>query len=165
MTRNYWGGEVSLYLPIALYGFLPFVWVRGIVWWQIPLGFMASSFWRLASCTDQWRRAASNLKETPLFYSLCGFLMLLAPILVWLASTRYPVRVPAVEAIRDCVAHLAGIFARLTQAEHVDELQAEHLTSRWERTAEAEGIQGGSHVYCDFAWRWIAEQPSTCNQP
>ena len=35
-------------------------------------------------------------------------------------------------------AHRAGTFARLTQNEDVDDLEAEHLIARWERHAEAE---------------------------
>jgi hypothetical protein len=51
----------------------------------------------------------------------------------------------------------AGIFARLTQKEWLDELEAEHWISRWEREAEANGPAVGSQGYWDAAWRWITE--------
>jgi hypothetical protein len=51
----------------------------------------------------------------------------------------------------------AGIFARLTQNERVNELDAEHWISRWEREAEASGRASDNHYWPD-AWDWIAEQ-------
>jgi hypothetical protein len=54
-------------------------------------------------------------------------------------------------------AQRAGIFARLTQNERVDELDAEHWISRWERQAEAEGIEPRGHAFWDAGWQWIAE--------
>jgi hypothetical protein len=57
------------------------------------------------------------------------------------------------------LAQRTGIFRRLVDAERVDELEAEHLLARWERTAEGEGIEErNGHAYWNLAWRWIAEQ-------
>jgi hypothetical protein len=55
-------------------------------------------------------------------------------------------------------ARRAGIFGRLTQQEHVDELDAEHWISRWERHAEAEDLDRAANGHWDAAWEWIAEQ-------
>lgn len=52
----------------------------------------------------------------------------------------------------------AGILARLTQAEHVDELDAEHWISRWERHDVAEGLDRETAGYWAAGWDWIAEQ-------
>ena len=54
-------------------------------------------------------------------------------------------------------AQRAGIFARLVQSERVNELDAEHWISRWEREAEVNGPAVGSQGYWDAAWLWIAE--------
>ncbi len=54
-------------------------------------------------------------------------------------------------------AQRAGIFARLTQSEHLDELDAEHWISRWEREAEAQGL-ARDHTFWDEGWDWIVEQ-------
>ncbi len=54
-------------------------------------------------------------------------------------------------------AQRAGIFARLTQNERVDQLDVEHWIGRWEREAETNGPAVGSQGYWDAAWRWIAE--------
>ena len=53
-------------------------------------------------------------------------------------------------------AHRAGIFRRLVDAERVNELDAEHWISRWEREAEASGHGRDDHYWSD-AWDWIAE--------
>ncbi len=53
-------------------------------------------------------------------------------------------------------AQRAGIFARLTQNERVNELDAEHWISRWEREAEATGRERGSQGFWDDGWNWIA---------
>jgi hypothetical protein len=50
------------------------------------------------------------------------------------------------------------VFGRLTQQEHVDELDAEHWISRWERHAEAEGLSLSAVGFWDQGWHWIAEQ-------
>ena len=55
-------------------------------------------------------------------------------------------------------AHRVGTFARLTQNEHVDELEAEHLIARWERHAEAEGLSSTAVGFRATAWDWISEQ-------
>jgi hypothetical protein len=54
-------------------------------------------------------------------------------------------------------AQRAGIFARLRDAERVNELDAEHWISRWEREAEASGRARDDHYWSD-AWEWIAER-------
>jgi hypothetical protein len=51
----------------------------------------------------------------------------------------------------------AGIFASLHDAERVNELDAEHWISRWEREAEASGRARDDHYWSD-AWDWITEQ-------
>jgi hypothetical protein len=51
-------------------------------------------------------------------------------------------------------AHRAGIFARLTQNEGVDELDAEHWISRWERDAEAQGLAQTTVGFWATAWDW-----------
>jgi hypothetical protein len=52
----------------------------------------------------------------------------------------------------------AGIFApRLTQGERVDELDAEHWISRWEREAEARGIAHG-RAFWNAGWDWIVDR-------
>ena len=54
-------------------------------------------------------------------------------------------------------AQRAGLFNRLRDGERLDELDAEHWLSRWEREAAANGPAVGSHGYWDAGWRWIAE--------
>jgi hypothetical protein len=54
-------------------------------------------------------------------------------------------------------AQRAGIFRRLVDAERVNELDAEHWISPWEREAEGAGRKRGSLGFWDAAWRWIAE--------
>ena len=54
-------------------------------------------------------------------------------------------------------AQRAGIFRRLVSAERLNELDAEHWVSRWEREAEARG-RGRSQGFWDDGWHWIAEQ-------
>jgi hypothetical protein len=55
-------------------------------------------------------------------------------------------------------AQRAGIFARLTQSERVDELDAEQWISRWERHAELEGLSRELIGFWAAGWDWIAEQ-------
>ena len=55
-------------------------------------------------------------------------------------------------------AQRAGIFARLTTQEQVNELEAEHLIAQWEREAEAAGRTKGSPRYWDDAWTWVEDQ-------
>lgn len=55
-------------------------------------------------------------------------------------------------------AHRTGIFARLTQNERLDELDAEHWLSRWEREAQAQGTARTTVGFWASAWEWIAEQ-------
>ena len=55
-------------------------------------------------------------------------------------------------------AQRAGIFARLTQSERLDELDAEHWISRWERHAEAQGLDPTRTGRWTAAWEWIAEK-------
>jgi hypothetical protein len=57
-------------------------------------------------------------------------------------------------------AQRTGIFRRLVDAERVNELEAEHLITRWEREAALVGSERGSPRYWDHGWRWIAEQRS-----
>jgi hypothetical protein len=54
-------------------------------------------------------------------------------------------------------AQRAGIFAHPTQNERLDQLDAEHWISRWERHAEANGPARGSHGYWAAGWQWITE--------
>jgi hypothetical protein len=54
-------------------------------------------------------------------------------------------------------AHRAGIFARLTQNERLDELDAEHWISVWEHHAEAEGLSPATVGFWATAWAWIGE--------
>lgn len=49
-----------------------------------------------------------------------------------------------------------GIFRRLVDEQGVNELDAEHLITRWEREAEATGQARDGHCWSD-AWAWIAE--------
>jgi hypothetical protein len=58
-------------------------------------------------------------------------------------------------------AQRAGIFARLTPSERVDELDAEHWITRWERHAEAEGLSRSLVGFWDTGWLCIAEQRAT----
>lgn len=57
-------------------------------------------------------------------------------------------------------AQRAGIFARLTQNERVDEVDAEHWISAWEQEAEARG-RAHSQGFWDDGWHWIAERRRT----
>jgi hypothetical protein len=51
-----------------------------------------------------------------------------------------------------------GVFMRLVNAERLDQLDAEHWLSRWEREAEANGPSAGAQGYWDAAWEWIAKE-------
>lgn len=51
----------------------------------------------------------------------------------------------------------AGILARLTQQERMNELNAEHWISRWEREAEARGLAPTTVGFWDQGWVWIME--------
>ena len=62
-------------------------------------------------------------------------------------------------------AQRAGVLARLTQNERVEELDAEHWIARWEREAEATGRARGSSRYWDDGWDWIASQRADPNVP
>jgi hypothetical protein len=53
-------------------------------------------------------------------------------------------------------AQRAGIFRRLVDAERLNELDAEHWISRWEREVEASGRARDEHHWSD-AWEWITE--------
>ena len=55
-------------------------------------------------------------------------------------------------------AQRAGIFQRLVTSERINELDAEHWISRWEREAEASGRARSTATFWDDAWEWIAEQ-------
>lgn len=55
-------------------------------------------------------------------------------------------------------AQRAGIFARLTQKERLDELDAEHWISRWEREAESQGLARTTVGFWSTGWGWITEQ-------
>lgn len=44
-------GEVNLYPPLALYLFVPFLWLPAILWWVVPMAIVAWSIW-------YWRPAA-----------------------------------------------------------------------------------------------------------
>lgn len=52
----------------------------------------------------------------------------------------------------------AAIFARLTQDERLDKLNAEHWISAWERHAAAEGLDPNANGHWEAAWDWISEQ-------
>jgi hypothetical protein len=60
-------------------------------------------------------------------------------------------------------AQCAGAFGRLRDFEHVNERDAEHWISRWEREAEAGRERGQG--FGDDGWRWIAEPPETLRSP
>jgi hypothetical protein len=62
-------------------------------------------------------------------------------------------------------AQRAGIFRRLVTAERLDQLDAEHWISRWEREAEANGPTRGSQGYWDAAWEWITENRRISGDP
>jgi hypothetical protein len=53
-------------------------------------------------------------------------------------------------------AQRAGIFRRLVDAERVNELDAEHWTSRREREADSAGRARDDYYWSD-AWEWITE--------
>jgi hypothetical protein len=52
-------------------------------------------------------------------------------------------------------ARRAATFARLTQTKVVDELDAEHLISAWERSPEAAALDRLTPAFWDAADRWI----------
>jgi hypothetical protein len=52
----------------------------------------------------------------------------------------------------------AAILARLTQDERLDDLEAEHWVSAWERHATTERLDPGDDGHWDAAWGWISEQ-------
>jgi len=54
------------------------------------------------------------------------------------------------------IARRAARFRRLVDGDHLDELDAEHWISRWEREAEASGRARNNHYWSD-AWDWIAD--------
>lgn len=55
-------------------------------------------------------------------------------------------------------AQRAGIFARLTQGEHVNAVAAEDWIARWEEHAEGEGLSRSMVGFWDQGWDWITEQ-------
>jgi hypothetical protein len=55
-------------------------------------------------------------------------------------------------------ARRAATFSRLTQAERLDPLDAEHLISAWERSEQAKSLDRFTQAYWEEADRWIAEQ-------
>jgi hypothetical protein len=55
------------------------------------------------------------------------------------------------------LAQRTGIFRRLVDERRVNELDAEHWISRWERESEALGRQRDQHYWSD-GWDWIAAQ-------
>ena len=73
-------------------------------------------------------------------------------------TTGYPrvMRKPNPENI--FLARRAARFRRLVDEHHLDELDAEHWLSGWEREAESRGLER----YCSTFWssgeQWIAEQ-------
>jgi hypothetical protein len=52
----------------------------------------------------------------------------------------------------------SAILARLSQDEHLDELDAEHWVAAWERHATTEGLDPIEDGYWKAAWKWISEQ-------
>jgi hypothetical protein len=44
----------NLYPPHALYLFLPFVWLPGIVWWLVPAALLGYAIWRLRPAIWSW---------------------------------------------------------------------------------------------------------------
>ena len=54
-------------------------------------------------------------------------------------------------------AQRAGVLARLTRNERVNEREAEQLVAHWEWQAEATGRRRGSLRYWDDGWAWIQE--------
>lgn len=57
-------------------------------------------------------------------------------------------------------AQRAGVFRRLVDESRINELDAEHLLARWERTSTELGHPRGSIGYWDEAWRWISSEKS-----
>lgn len=57
-------------------------------------------------------------------------------------------------------ARRAATFRRLADAERLDELDAEHWVSAWEREAETRPIERLSARFWDEGERWIAERRS-----
>ena len=55
-------------------------------------------------------------------------------------------------------AQRAGIFMRLVSAERLDQLDAEHWLTRWEREAERLGLDRFSTDFWAMGRDWIAEQ-------
>lgn len=43
-----------LYPPVALYLFVPFLWLPGFLWWAIPLGVLAYALWRWRPALWAW---------------------------------------------------------------------------------------------------------------
>jgi hypothetical protein len=65
-------------------------------------------------------------------------------------------------------AQRAGVIARLTRNERVNETEAERLVELWEAEAERTGRERSSMRYWDEAWAWIEAQrnpPAGENEP
>ena len=56
------------------------------------------------------------------------------------------------------IARRVGRFNRMVGQERMDELDAEHLMSAWEREAESRGLDRYSARFWDDAEEWIAQQ-------
>lgn len=61
-----------------------------------------------------------------------------------------------VDPERIYLARRAAIFGNLTGTRVIDELEAEHLISAWERSPEAAALNRRMPEYWDEAARWIA---------
>jgi hypothetical protein len=73
-------------------------------------------------------------------------------------SGAYPpvMRKPNPEAIYQ--ARRAAHFRRLASVHRLDELDAEHWLTRWEREAETRGLDRHSDAWWQDSEQWIAEQ-------
>jgi hypothetical protein len=70
----------------------------------------------------------------------------------------YPLQVRKPNPQNIYIARRAGRFNRMVRQERMDELDAEHLMSAWEREAESRGLDRYSARFWDDAEGWFAAQ-------
>jgi hypothetical protein len=56
------------------------------------------------------------------------------------------------------LARRAALFSTLTSTGTIDELEAEHRISAWEREAERQGIERLTAAFWNAGVQWISEQ-------
>ncbi len=71
---------------------------------------------------------------------------------------HYPASMRKPDPERIYQARRAAHFRRLADVHRLDELDAEHWLAKWEREAEARGLDRHSGTFWQYAERWIAEQ-------